>query len=141
MATYEKRAPQDDVDRRLVSVGWKLVGFVLFEYPNNPELRGYYTKEQAVAKTEELMLDVYCAACGACGEEGCCSPDRCICFYGEHYDKAYKDLADEHERFLRFVQGIKALDEGTMISTSDLIDTATELLQKMGYEDNEDDTN
>lgn len=40
----------------------------------------------------EDKWEVYCPACGACGEEGCCSGCNCkklACFYGETYRRDY----------------------------------------------------
>ena len=54
---------------------------------------------EAIDKAMELIDPLYCPKCGACGEEGCCSPDRCIelpCLYGEHYLKSYKELEAEN---------------------------------------------
>ena len=54
----------------------------------------------------EKLDSPYCPTCGACGEEGCCPPDRCkhlICFYGEHYVRTYRDLEAENKRLRQIV--------------------------------------
>ena len=104
------RTPQDDQERYLERVGWKPVGLILYQYPHE-ELRTTYTKEQALALTEEMGLDMYCTTCGACGEEGCCLPDKCVCLYREHYDKTYKSLLDENELLYKFMEDISELED------------------------------
>jgi len=49
-------------------------------------------------------IDDYCPSCGACGEEGCCSPDRCNCQYREHYDETYATLLKENKKMYDFIK-------------------------------------
>ncbi len=60
---------------------------------------------------QESWDDLYCSLCGACGEEGCCSPDRCSCLYREHYDKTYNILLKENELLYRFLEDISELED------------------------------
>jgi hypothetical protein len=43
----------------------------------------------------------YCVTCGSCGEDGCCSPSKCVmvkCLHGEGNKNSYTDLLEENER-------------------------------------------
>ena len=55
------------------------------------------TIEQLQAEVEELKNPIYCKKCGACGESGCCPPDRCNCLYGDEYKTEYTELCAENE--------------------------------------------
>jgi len=127
-----KREPADQQEKMLLSIGWKFAGFTLFEYPLSDDIRGYYTKYQALKVTEEYMLDVYCPMCGSCGEEGCCRPEKCKCFYSEHYNKTYRELLDEHERFLILLRALT--DTTGEYSIADQIADATDLLKELCYD-------
>lgn len=131
MTNYIKhdRFPQDDLDRRLLSVGWRFSGLSLFSHP---QIRGHCNREQALKITEEQMLDVYCPACGSCGEEGCCPPEKCICFYREHYNKTYRELESEHERFLTLLRALT--DTTGAYNKMDQIHDAAALLKELGYD-------
>lgn len=104
--TKHIRKPEDTKEKWLCSIGWKMVGLTLWQYPNTEAFRGYHTKERAIELSEEFGLDIYCPACGACGEDGCCSPDRCRCFYLEHYNNCYKDLLEENEKYYNFIKKV-----------------------------------
>lgn len=55
--------------------------------------------QQLIDEIEDILNPFYCPKCGACGHEGCCSPDRCEelpCLYGEGYLKTYKELEEEN---------------------------------------------
>lgn len=134
MAQIDKREAEDKDEERLLSIGWKFAGLALFEYPLLDTVRGYYTKEQAINLTEELMLDVYCPVCGSCGEEGCCRPEMCKCFYAEHYNKTYHELLDEHEQFLNLLKAL--VDTSGEYDRDDQIADACQLLEELGYGDN-----
>lgn len=41
----------------------------------------------------------YCQQCGACGESGCCSPNKCL--YLNDYKKDYRELEMEHEKMYK----------------------------------------
>lgn len=65
-------------------------------------------------KIKEQDEEVYCPTCGACGEEGCCPPDRCEhlrCFYGEHYAKTYRELEAENGALRSLVDGVTEIVE------------------------------
>jgi hypothetical protein len=101
--TNSKREPQDEDDQRLLDDGWEFAGMGLFTHCSlafKPKSKAY-TKEQAL----DMFLGYYCPACGACGIEQCCSPDRCKCMFKEEYTIAYddmsKDWGDMHAFILR----------------------------------------
>lgn len=73
--------------------------------------------------------DIYCSNCGACGESGCCSPDKCL--YVDHYNKEYRELLEEHERFLILLQALT--DTSGEYSRADQIADADALLKELGY--------
>lgn len=134
MATIEtKRTPQDKDEELLVSCGWEPRGISLWEYPLNDAYRGHYTKEAALELTREEGLDVYCPLCGSCGEEECCRPEMCKCFYADHYNKTYRQLSDEHEAFYRLVKQIADIqnDEGFI---GKYIRDARAILEDYGYD-------
>ena len=60
----------------------------------------HYWLKDAIAKAIKAERDKtessYCSVCGACGEDGCCSPD--CCKYIKHYDNSYQELLNENER-------------------------------------------
>ena len=64
----------------------------------------YYKSEIERLEKENIELqEIYCSECGACGEPGCCPPERCKelksnlkCLYGIEYAKEYKELLDEN---------------------------------------------
>lgn len=128
-----QRIPQDDEEHYLLQTGWKFAGLTLFEYSLSSDIRGYYTKDQAIQMTEEYMLDVYCPMCGSCGEEDCCRPEMCKCFYSEHYNKTYRELLDEHEQFYQLVKQIADIqnDEGFI---GKYIQNARKILEELGYD-------
>jgi len=49
----------------------------------------------------------YCEECGACGDSGCCPPNRCKCLYGEVYKEDYRDLLDENESFRNILNELR----------------------------------
>ena len=100
MSDYQiaKREPRNNQEKWLIKIGWRMVGLQLLEYPNSTDIRGAYTLEKATEISEELGLDLYCPVCGACGIDGCCSPDRCRCLHREQYNEDYKTLLEENER-------------------------------------------
>lgn len=51
---------------------------------------------QAIKAERDKIESSYCSVCGACGEDGCCSPD--CCKYKKHYDTSYEELLNENER-------------------------------------------
>lgn len=124
------RTPQDREDNYLLSIGWKFAGLTLYKYPLSTEVRGYYTKSQALKLTRELGLDLYCPMCGACGEEDCCPPDQCNCLYSEHYNKTYRELLGEHQMFYDLVVKLKNTPE---VSLDELPALANQLLEELGY--------
>jgi len=137
MAIMQKRVAEDQDDKYLLSIGWKFAGLTLFEYPLNDDFRGFYTKEKALALTKEEGLDMYCPACGSCGEEECCRPEKCICFYAEHYNKTYRELSDEHEAFFQLIKALAAeqsFDLYLMPRVEGLIVDARKLLEEFGYD-------
>jgi len=70
-----------------------------------------YLAQHAAPKATVDDDDPYCQICGACGHEGCCSPD--ICAFKETYDKSYREMAkelDEAERKWAALQSNKAQD-------------------------------
>jgi len=87
------RKPEDEDDERLLRDGWSFAGISMYRHPGLAYL-GAVTKQQAL----EEHMGFYCSACGACGEEGCCNPDKCKCMYGEHYKLSYKELLEENEK-------------------------------------------
>lgn len=134
MAIEQKRVPQDLDDRRLLDIGWRFAGLQLFEYPLNDSFRGYWTKEQALKLTEENGLDLYCPLCGSCGEEGCCRPEKCKCFYAEHYNKTYRELLDEHEAFYQLVRGLAVAPLDFAPVSREVQLNAQQLLEEFGYD-------
>lgn len=100
------RTPQGSHEEWLVRIGWKMVGLNLWEYPNSFEFRLYYTTDQAIAISEEKGLDLYCPACGSCGTDGCCSPDRCKCLHRDQHNKDYETLLRENEEYYNFIKKV-----------------------------------
>ena len=103
MELYDRK-PEDKDDEQLLRDGWEFAGVSLFRHPQLA-YRGAYNKQEAL---EEIM-EYYCSICGACGEEGCCSPDKCKCMYGEHYTLSYKELLEENERLYNLYTEVVAL--------------------------------
>ena len=58
------RTPQNSQEEWLVRIGWKMVGLSLWQYPNNEDLKLYYTVDKAIAISEGLELR-RCDTCGA----------------------------------------------------------------------------
>lgn len=57
----------------------------------------HFTLQEDIEHTLEDHLDtIYCKTCGSCGEEGCCSPSRCL--YGESNAASYNELLEENEK-------------------------------------------
>lgn len=104
--TRHNRTPQGSHEEWLVSIGWNMVGLTLWQYPNNEEIKLFYSTDKAIAISEEKGLDLYCTTCGACGTDGCCSPDRCKCLHREQYDKDYKTLLEENEKYYNFIKKV-----------------------------------
>ncbi len=55
-------------------------------------------------------VDVYCPACGACGEDGCCGGELCRkmeCHYGETYRKEYTFNKRVHSFAYKMMEEIK----------------------------------
>ena len=123
--TRYKRTPQDSQEEYLVRIGWNMVGLRLWSYPNNEHLKLYYSKEKAIELSEELGLDMYCTACGACGIDGCCSPDRCTCLYRDVYSDDYKTLLEVNEKYHNF---IKEVSEMIYVSVEEYADQAKKVL-------------
>lgn len=64
----------------------------------------------------EDKWEVYCPACGACGEDGCCSGCNCkkmTCFYGETYRRDYLFNDDLTTNMFNIIEEVK---KGTMKS-------------------------
>jgi len=60
-------------------------------------------KDKEIEELKQELDTIYCPTCDACGEEGCCPPDRCKhlkdnlkCLYGIDYAKSYADLLKEN---------------------------------------------
>lgn len=63
-------------------------------------------KEQIKELNLELSLTrnpIYCEDCGACGETGCCSPNRCL--YVDTYQGEYNDLVEELNKHNQYSAG------------------------------------
>ena len=107
--TRHNRTTKGSHEEWLVRIGWKMVGLSLWEYPNNEDLKLFYTTDRAISLSEELGLDLYCTACGACGIDGCCSPDKCKCMHREQYDKDYRTLLAENEEYYNFIKEVSQM--------------------------------
>jgi hypothetical protein len=67
-------------------------------------------------------INIYCKACGACGEAGCCPPDKCL--YGDAYiNDLRRDLQevinvkDNHEDSYQIVMDRYLFTQATPIHT------------------------
>jgi len=72
------------------------------------------TTEQDL-KFEDDEYSVYCGTCGACGEEGCCAPSRCLMSssgeYCSYYLGVLKDAYVELKQIYDFQERLIAVNK------------------------------
>jgi len=127
MVHFYKREPEDDIEQQLLDEGWEFAGTALFKHPDI--YNKFFTKQQAM----EQGMGIYCTTCGACGVDGCCSPDMCKCLYGDEYKRDYKSMENEWGKMFIFIDKLKNPDQP--VDRYKLADEARELIDSLGEDD------